>query len=181
MAPPDDKTDWTNVNKAVQRRQLDSDLPINPEGVGSPASAIVRPGSNTPLSPEGFIANYKANKITRTAVLEHLKVFHASQLEAAKHHLIEAVRVRKADSTATADQFLQLINARQLQFLTDIGLRDNQLRAEAVRKLQAQTAEQLKQTMAQDWPEALRENAINGIVELNRRFFQRLMTELGTQ
>jgi hypothetical protein len=181
MAPPDDKTDWTNVNKVVQRRAMDADLPINPDAASSPASGIVRPGSNAPVSPEGVIANFKANKITRTAVLEHLKAFHGAQLEAAKHHLSEAVRVRKADSTATAEQFLQLINARQVQFLTEIGLRDNQARGAALMTLQSQTADMLKQATSQDWPEALKDKAIAGILELNSRFFERLMTELGTK
>jgi hypothetical protein len=128
-----------------------------------------------------MIANYKANKITRAAVLEHLKAFHAAQLDAAKHHLSEAVRVRKADSTATAEQFLQLINARQVQFLTDIGLRDMQARGEALMKLQTQTSELLKQAMGQDWPDTLRDKAVAGILELNSRFMDRLMTELGAK
>jgi hypothetical protein len=87
--------------------------------------------------------------------------------------------VRKAETTLLADQFLSSINAQHLAFLADLGLTNEGARAKALVKLADQTTETLKEIEERDWPEAIRDQTINGVLERNERFFKKLVNELG--
>lgn len=171
------KTDWTGVNNIVQKRAVADSLPIDLPA--SEAGGLQKPDSGKTVQPEGVIASFKANTITRKAAIEHLKVYYEKQLEAARHHLTEVVRVRKAGSTAVAEQMLASINSQQMQFLVEVGLRNEGVRHRALMQLNDQVAQTLRDIQNADWPDALREQAVTGVLDRQRKFFERLMTDLG--
>ena len=176
---PPRKTDWTAVNQIVQRRAASEALPLQPSGIHEPEVGLQRPTPGSTVKPEGVIANLKANAITRKAAVDYLRMYYEQQLEASRHHLTEVVRVRKAESTAVAEQMLASINSQQMQFLVDVGLRNEEVRGRALMQLNDQVSATLRQVMSADWPDPLREQAINGIYDRQRKFFERLMTDLG--
>ena len=170
-------SDWEDVEHALQRRNNESTMPIAPAGAQAAPQLITPEGEIAKAS--GVVAQYKANKITKEAVLEYLKVFHRKQLEVASHHLTEVARMRTAESTAVAEQFLERLNSQQMTFLQDIGLRNLDQRFAALEKLGDQTSQSLRRLKQSDMPPSLREQMINGVMELQTRFFERIMTELG--
>jgi hypothetical protein len=176
-----DRTDWSAVNQVVQRRTTDDILPVTPAELEPSRSGISNPETGGPAQANGIVARYKANAITRKATLEYLSAYYTEQLEVARHHLSEVARVRKAGSTAVAEQLLASINSQQMQFLIEVGLRNQGTRNQAVVALGNQTSVALKQVMESDWPQNLMDQALNGILESQRKFFDRLMKDLGEE
>lgn len=177
--PDSGRTDWGPVDKIVQRRTANEMLPLQPDGLQKPGTGIQKPDSSATVQPDGVIASFKANSITRKAALNYLSVYYEKQLEAARHHLTEVVRVRKAESTAVAEQLLASINSQQMQFLVEVGLRNEDVRSRAMVQLNDMISRTLREIQEADWPEALRQQAINGILDRQKKVFERLMTDLG--
>lgn len=175
------KTDWTAINDLATKRATGNILPALSEELQAPppATGLQRPEPNKGAQPQGVIAKFKANAITRKATLRYLEEYYDRQLEAAQHQLVEVVRVRKAEATAVAEQMLESINSQQMQFLVEVGLRNEAVRQKALIALNDQTSATLKQILEADWPQALRTQAVDGILERNRKFFSKLMTDLG--
>jgi hypothetical protein len=184
MADENKQTDWSIVNNAIQKRQSETSLPLNPNrplevpnqlrdnrGVASPEGGVVKP--------DGVIANFQLQKVSRKAAVEHLKTWYAAQLDVARHHLAEVARVRKAESTVLADQFLRGLNAQNLAYLTQLGLTNERTRVEGVMALNDHTSKALKEIETRDWPPALRGRAMGAILERNEKFMGQLMNELG--
>jgi hypothetical protein len=182
------KTDWSAVNAVIRANKTDT-VPASlerpaqvPRTLQSPSGPGPKPGGAPPdliANPEGVVAQYKMNKIARKAAVQHLEVWYDQQLDIVKHRLMEVARVRKAEATLLAEQFLEGINAAHLQFLTDLGLQTNAARDRAIIALYDQTAHTLRDIQTRDWPPMLIEEAMNGVVERHRRFFRKLNNELG--
>jgi hypothetical protein len=119
------------------------------------------------------------NRLARNAALEHLDAWYQAQLGIVHHRLAEVARVRQAEATLLAEQFLEGINAQHIEFLTELGLRTNAARDRAVIALHDQTTATLREIQTRDWPPVLLEQAIAGIIERNQRFFHKLNNELG--
>lgn len=174
----DGKTDWSKVHTTVQRAAHSEIIPL--------AASETLPTLNAPgdvgqevTAPDGIIHKYKANKVAKRAAIAHLETWYASRLEVAKHHLTEVARVRKAESTMVADQFLRHLNAQNLEYLTTLGLANESVRSRALLALNDQTSETLKQIQTRDWPEPLIDSAIHGVLERQKKFMDKLINELG--
>ena len=189
MADGKSPTDWSKINQVVQKRRSANELPLNPNrpldlppSLSAATAGPVSQSEGAPdavANPAGVIARYKVGGITRKAAVEMAQVWHSKQLEAMRHRLTEVVRVRNAEATTIADQLLASINAQHLEFLAELGLRNEGQRKKALMELTDQTTEYLREAQERDWPEALREEYINGIFERHRAFFKKLATELG--
>lgn len=170
------KTDWSKVEVSLQRREA-SELPLDP------AKPMQAPALTTPTAElakaEGFITKFKANKIERQAALQFLDEWYKKQLEVGKHSLMEAAKVRKAEISVIASQFLENLNSRHLAFLMDLGLRNEDSRNKAFLALNEQTAGMLRQIQDADWPEFMVEKTISGVTERYGAFFGRIMNDLG--
>jgi hypothetical protein len=129
--------------------------------------------------PDGAIAQFKASQIGKRAVLKHVQIWYEGQLEAAKHAVGEAVRVRKAEASRVAERLLMEIDSEHVEYLLTLGLRNEDARSRAMIELGDQTSKTLKEIEGRDWPPALIQQAIDGIVERHRRFFQKITEELG--
>jgi len=131
--------------------------------------------------PQGIIASYKAGKVQREAVIEYLRTWYSAQLDATKHQLSEVARVRKAQATVIAEQFIRALDQRHLEYLTSLGLRNLEVRQRALIEVGDQTTAMLRELETRDWPQHLIDKTIQSVVELHARFFEKIMAELGQQ
>lgn len=179
MKEPEQRTDWSTVNSAIQRRSAENTLPIRAsEDLAPPTSGLTAPRGSVP-SPDNVVQSFKMKRVERRAAVQHLEAWYSAQLDVARHHLGEVARVRKAESTLVADQFLRHLNAQHLEYLTTLGLQNEAVRSRALLALNDQTSATLKDIQTRDWPEALVTSAIEGVLERQKRFMARLVNELG--
>jgi len=177
MSDKPEKPKWELVNRALEKKKLDRELPpaatpaAVPGGLATPPQALGEP--------QGIIAKFQAGKVKRQAVVEHLRTWYAANLDVTKHQLSEAVRVRKAESTMVAEQFLRNLDQQHLEYLTSLGLRNLETRQRALIEVADQTTKTLKDMKDKDWPPQLIDKTIQGIFELHERFFAKTMEELG--
>ncbi len=135
-----DKRAWEQVNKALEKKQMDEALPPQPGAV-----------------------------------------MDSAQLDATKHQLSEVARVRKAQATVIAEQFIRALDQRHLEYLTSLGLRNLEVRQRALIEVGDQTTAMLRELETRDWPQHLIDKTIQSVVELHARFFEKIMAELGQQ
>jgi hypothetical protein len=166
---------WEVVKK-VMDQDARSALPFKQDALQSPPAMPTAPDQFG--KPEGIIASYKAAKVQREATLDYLRTWYREQLEVTKHRLAEAARVRKTEATVIAEQFLRELDQRHLEYLSDLGLRNVATRQDALAKLTDQTSGKLRELQERDWPPELQEQTIKGILDLHKRFFDRLMEEI---
>lgn len=112
-------------------------------------------------------------------MLKHVQIWYEGQLEAAKHAVEEAVRVRKAEASRVAERLLMEIDSEHVEYLLTLGLRNEGARSRVMIELNDQTSKTLREIEGRDWPPALIQQAIDGILERHRRFFQKVTEELG--
>jgi hypothetical protein len=129
--------------------------------------------------PDGAIAQFKASQIGRKTALKHVQLWYEGQLEAARHAVAEAVRVRKAEASRVAERLLMEIDSEHVEYLLTLGLRNSEARSRVMIELGDQTSRALKEIEGRDWPPPLIQQAIDGVWEKHRRFFQKIMEELG--
>lgn len=183
--PEPQRSDWTHASRALQRHSRDTNLPLDPnQPLAVPESLRPHSEAVTPApvkKPDGVVASYKANKIERKAALAQLDVWYEAQLEVTKTRLAEVVRVRKAEATVLAEQFLRSLNDQHLQFLTDLGLRSERARSDALLKLGDQTTETMRQLQGRDWPPEMVEEMLGVVIARHRAFMKKLSHDLGEQ
>ena len=177
---PDDAEVPSNdkVNQMLQRHQLDQTMPMTPPGSDERSVGLTTPTGDQ-AKPEGIIANFQAGRIQRKAAVAFLNAFYDRQLDAAKHHLGEAVRIRKAESTQAAEQFLQMINSQHVEFLQQIGLRNFRAAGDAITELGKTTHSLLQQVASANLPDMLANDAVDSILTRYRKFRDKLTQELG--
>jgi hypothetical protein len=185
MASSESSTDWSTVDLVSQKRASSTSLPLHPDrplevpaAIQPPAEEVARPDGEL-ARPEGVVMQYRANQLARKAALQHLNVWYRAQLDVARHRLGEVARVRKAEATLLAEQFLQSINSQHLQFLTDLGLRNEEARNRAFLALGDQTAKALREIQSRDWPASMLDLTIDAVLERHQRFFEKIARELG--
>lgn len=184
MTSDEKGTDWTSVNHAVQKIKRESQ-PLATTGGMNPRVAIpptIQGAEGAPeavANPRGILAKIKTGALSRQAGLAQSKAWYEGQLEVMQHRMTEAVRVRKAETTTIAEQMLASINAQHLTFLTELGLKNEGDRSAALAKLTDQTSASLSEAQQKDWPDALREQFMDGVLKRHRAFFDKLVQELG--
>lgn len=178
MDDPKDKDKWETTNRTLQKQAFEKGTPTE-MGAMLPTSSPDPTSAGAPDKPEGVIAGFQAGRIQRKAALQQMEAWYGAQLDIAKHRLTEVARVKKAQTTVIAEQFLRNLDQQHLEYLTNLGLRNTNARGEALIKLGDQTAKTLKELEDRDWPPALVEQTIKGVIDLHERFFGKLMEELG--
>ncbi len=126
-----DRSKWSKIDRALEKSRREN-LPLHPDRPLDVPGQLHGPDAENVAKPDGVIASFKANKIERRAALEHLEVWYKTSLDVAKHRLGEVARVRKAEATVIAEQFLQNLDQLHLQYLMDLGLRNEAARQKAL-------------------------------------------------
>lgn len=127
--------------------------------------------------PDGVIAKFKAHKIERKAVVELIKTWYESQLEVAKHQLQKAVQMKKQEADVETEHFLMDLNKRHLHYLNELEFSNLEERYDTLGKLGDSTAKAIEKITTRDWPPKMIEETIQGIMDLNRSFFEKIMKE----
>jgi hypothetical protein len=178
MSHPVPRTDWGGIQDSLTRQAMDAAIPAGRERHVPVPTGITAPvdGSDRP---DGIIAQYRAKQVSRKAATEYLEVWYRAQLEVARHRLSEIARVRKAEATLFAEQFLHGINSQHLEYLTSLGLRNEVVRSRAFIQLSEQTAAALREIQGRDWPQQMVDRTIQAVLERYEAFFRKLTAELG--
>jgi len=174
---PDEPNKWSEVNKQLARRER-GDLPLNPDRPLEVPASLSQSASGI-QSPDGVIANFKANLIQRRAALQQIRAYADEQLNVVKHMLSEASRVRRTEITLKAEEFLRDLSARHLANLQQIGLQNIAMHNNVVEDLMNEVSKTLGQFSGADWPEALKQDAIGSVMKQYKRFLDQLDLELG--
>ena len=168
-----EKTDWAK-SEELMTKPSQSVAPVDQEQVIQPIRTILR-------EPEGIIASFQAKKLKKTAALHAMSHYYTAQLEVAKHTFEQAARAKKADTEIVTRKFLDGLNERYIIHMTKLGLRNVEIRNEALIKLTNQTSATIKEIQESDWPEPLRKKALDGAMQNHERFFQKVLEEIGEE
>ncbi len=87
--------------------------------------------------------------------------------------------MKKTQADVLAKEYLSELDARHLEVLTEIGLRNKDTREKALLELTDRTVEKLREVQAKDWPEALIEDTIDKLLGLRQRLVDEILEELG--
>ena len=169
---PNGKKDWELVNAITSGEKNIENKQLSQKSIAN--SISVR---NDFQKPEGIISNYKAKSIARSTSIQLMKQWYSAQLQVTKHQLEKAVEVKNKEIDADVEKLLAEINKRHLCYLMELEFSNVQEKQKALDKLGSQTAETLERLQSRDWPKHLREQMINGVIELNQRFFDKIMQE----
>jgi hypothetical protein len=171
---------WENISTIVSKTSSTSQLPSRAkshEMLRRHQSGEVPHSS--PAKPDGIIAKFKASKIEKKAALQHVENWYKGRIEATEHAVKEAVRVHKAEATKIAERLLLEINEEHFRYLASLGLRNEAARHKAMLELGDEASRTLREIEGRDWPPQLIEQAMHGVMERQRRFFEKLMEDLG--
>jgi hypothetical protein len=181
------KTDWKKTEDLILRSSLPP-AEIDDSGEEStggelsvrPAMPIAAPIPDA-KAVQGILAQWKSNNLERSAALAALKENYSSQLDVLKHCLTAAARVKKTQADVMAEEYLKELDARHLEVLTEIGLRNKDTREKALLELTDRTVEKLREVQGKDWPEALIEDTIQKLLGLRERLVAEILEELGRE
>lgn len=178
-----EKTDWSfteslaRVPKA-ESKSLAADL-SDSAGTEKTAGSLARiPAIDDSSS---ILVKYRAKKVGRKATLEALERSYAGQLDVLTHQISSAVQVKKTQIDVQAEEFLRELDARHLELLTEIGLRNKDTREKALIELTERTVEKLRDVQSRDWPPSLIEETVQDLFELRKRLVREVMEELGRE
>lgn len=183
------KTDWSFTDSIATSEKVIAprDEPagraagrteLQPSGRSSvPAAPTVALPDAT--APQGILMRWRENKLGRKAALRALEAHYDSQLDALTHSLTKAVQVQKARADVIAGEYLRELDARQLEMLAELGLRNKDTRERALLELTEMTAAKLREVQDKDWPAELIRDTIGELLALRKRVVSEIMKELG--
>lgn len=178
MATEGEKSDWTKIDRAIQRGEI-RNLPLGGLDSGSASAGSSSPRGTPPANPSGLIAQFKANQVQRSHVLKHIKAWYDASLDITQHQLAEVVRVRRAEASLVGEQLLAQLSAQHLEFMANLGLSNLDKRQQLLLKLGDQTTAALKNIESRDWPAQIIDDQLRTIMDWYKGFAEKLSQELG--
>ena len=186
------KTDWSRTQSARPAQAApgsnEPQSPIQPgqlvaTGTGAHSNAPAGLAVNVPQleQPEGIIARWKTNALTRKATLQLLEVAYNGRLEQLKIRLAAAIRVEKAVVDVLAKEYLQQLDCEHLKNLQELNVKNLETRQQVMIDLNNVTAAKLKEAQEADWPPEMMNRTINHIFELHERAMAKIMKEVGEE
>ncbi len=128
-------------------------------------------------SPEGIIAKFKAKQIERSAALTLFKKWSEGRIEIAKHQIEGAVKVKKKSTDVEVQRILSELDSLHLLHLQQLDMKNLTQRMSSLKDLSAKTANMLRGIESEDWPENIIKDTVDGILDLRRRFYGKIMDE----
>lgn len=183
------KTDWSLTNSVMGsegNKATDADAqssraergeliaPNDPDVPSAPTVDAPDPNAAT-----GIIAQFRRNQLSRKATIAALKEHYDTQLDTLKYSLAKASQVQKARADVLAEEYLQQLDARQLEVLSELGLRNKETRERALVELTEMTVAKLREVQDKDWPDEIRRDTIEELLGLRKRAVAEMMRELG--
>lgn len=184
------KTDWSMTDSVLntggaakpdpespaQARVERGELITNNEADVPQAPSVDAPDPN---AAQGILAKFKKNQLSRRATIQALETHYETQLDTLKYSLAKASQVQKARADVLAEEYLQQLDARQLEVLSELGLRNKDTRERALLDLTEMTVAKLREVQEKDWPDELRRDTIEELLGLRKRAVAEMMRELG--
>lgn len=183
------KTDWSftdaiiksTKNPTSEGKQVAS--PVEEAGLLPTGDSIIPPAPTVVLpdmsASRGILMKWREQKLGRKAAMRALEAHYQSQLDALTYSLAKAVQVQKARADVIAEEYLKELDSRQLELLTELGLRNKETRERALLELTEMTAAKLREVQTKDWPEELMRDTISKLLALRKRVVGEMMKELG--
>lgn len=181
MSDPPNKTDWTEVEGALQRIDPPKDDLQQSPAMNAPADLKQHPMVKRFGGAKGVITEFQAGRIRRGATISALREWHNGQLEVAKTQIQEAVRVHAAQASVQAERFLETLNHEYLAYLGELGLKNTAERQQMIVRLNEQTSKSLREVMDADWPPQMKNRAIEDITHMQKTFADKLLQEVGSR
>jgi len=122
---------------------------------------------------------FRERKISRKAALKALEASYNSQLDALTHSLVKAVQVQKTRADVVAEEYLKELDARHMEVMDELGLRNKETRERTLVTLTDQTVAKIKEVQAKDWPPSMIADTMNELHKLRKRFIAEMMKEVG--
>ncbi len=170
MKPEDSKKEkWEKINTLMKR---DDKAALQEELTGK-----ISIQKDMISEPDGIIAKYKAKHIERKAGIKLIKTWYESQLEVAEHQLKTAVQLKKKEVEIDAEHFLMDLNKRHLRYLSELEFSNLEERYNALEKLGDAASKNMAKIYEKDWPQKMVDETIQGITDLYRKFFEKIMQE----
>ncbi len=181
------RTDW-NLSESALAKQQDAEAISNSGELIHQTDPQLPPApqlecgiSDSDESPQGVLAKFHSNRLSRKASIAALRSHYDNQLEALRYTLAKACQVSKARADATAEKHLKELDAGHLEALGQLGLRNKETRERTLIELTDSTVEKLKEVQSKDWPPSLIEETIRQLFEVRKRAVAEIMNELGDE
>ena len=181
MSDPPDKTDWTEVEGALERVDPQTGKLQASPGMDAPTDLHRHPMVQKFGGAKGVMVEFQAGRIRRGATISALKEWHSGQLEVAKVQIQEAVRVHTAQASVQAERFLETLNHEYLTYLGELGLKNTAERQQMIIRLNDQTSKSLREVKDADWPQNMKDGAIANIMHMHETFADKLLQEVGSK
>lgn len=178
------KTDWSQVTGALAKSpDASRTLPVQQADAENNSADLPAPSRiEVPemTAPAGILTQFKENRIKRKSALAALQTHYDKQLDVLTHTLSRVGQVEKARADVIAEEYLKELDAKHLEVLVELGMRNKQTRERALLELTDQTVKTIQDVMAKDWPEELISETINQLFSLRKRVIAELLKELGS-
>lgn len=149
------------------------------ESSAIPAPLIIAPPDTS--ASLGIVAMWKAKQMGRKAALTALEEQYNGQLELLKHVVTEQVKVGKTRVSVAAEEYLNKLDAKHMEVLAQLGMRNAATRWKAVTDLTDMALAQVREVEGKDWPEPLIKDTVGKVFELRERVATKIMRELGSE
>ena len=208
VQPTVGKTDWSRTEalsgRSSSEKQNQGLVPVEGSseveiGGHSRQTPTIKDVSRTlkSLSPEeleiesrDWLTRWKAGGVNKQALIEELKARHKGHLDMVKHFIAEntevmkhaasqTLRARKSQIDVQVEEYIKQLDASHLSVLAELGLKNVDTRLAAVHRLGDLVAAAVKKMTEADWPEHMKQKAINDAFALHDREHAKFMEELG--
>lgn len=183
------KTDWSFMEPISKKVNTPSSasgqLTRQPRGAEFAPGNGAGPPAVPPLAvpdktaARGILMKYRENKLNRKSTLEALELTYKTQLEALNHSMIRALQVKKTETDVIAEEYLKELDARHMEVMNDLGLRNIETRSRTLEKLNDQYVAKLRDIRDKDWPPDVIAETLELLSRLRLRFIAEMMTEVG--
>jgi hypothetical protein len=189
MSSSEDKPDWSRVESIVKSGKF----PLSPKPENAPGEALVpveQQGLPTPLAAmttkpklteQGLLMQWKAGKLDRKVTLAALESQYDGQLDVLRETITQAVKVQKTKVGMIAEEYLKNLDAKHLEVLEELGIRNVAKRWKAVTDLNDMAVSKINEVQTKKWPDSLIDETIAQILATRKRVVGEILKELGSE
>ena len=187
---PGRKRDWTRVESIIGAGKTpppqsepravspeDALVPIEQFDVPSPVLNFLPDSSGS----QGILVKWRAKQLSRKAALEALEIQYNSQLDVLKDRLAQTGKVEKTRVAVRAEEYIKILDAKHLEVLSQLGMRNAATRWKAVEDLTDMAVAKINEVQEKNWPDSLINETIDEILALRKRVATEIMKELGIE